>query len=294
MARAAAFSPVTPVKSMRYDTISHPVPWNVAEKVCHAIVRSAPSSVYVIGDPDGRIGYTIECLLADPETTWPCVYADALVDEICPGTDTLVWVGDGLRSEKDAWDELCSLARYCEGTVICADPIHTGVGIGVKELRRLDPNLEHLSSYEVPDGRGDNRDIEAWETPMRWSIAQVAAWRFQSGAEQARETFLSKLSDLSAVELGQACEEILQRWPSGHEVLSLALLAAAEQGQPGEASKLMQRIETCSAVSDEKLLRLRRELKGFGQGFWRATAKDEAQRYRRDAPANGRGSKNAA
>lgn len=272
---------------MRFDTINHPVPWEVAESVCQAIVRLAPSSIYVIGDPDGRIGYTVECLLNDPETQWPCVYADALVDDMPEGTDALIWVGDGTRCYERSWDELRHLALRCEGTVICTEAVDLNAGIGLQRLRNWDPNLLRIVTDEIPDGYGDNRQRLAGEQPMHWSVAQIAAWRFRSGAEQARRRFLEDLGELNPQQIGQACERILERWPCGHEVLSLALLAAAEQGQAQTASALLNRLEDCDGVGADALSRLRRQLKGFGREFWRATAAAESKRFRCSEAANG-------
>lgn len=274
---------------MRNETINHPVPWDVAETVCQAILRLAPNSVYVIGDPDGRVGYTVECLLSDPDSQWPCVYSDALVDDMPPGTDLLVWIGDTSRSSERAWEELRSLALSCDGTVICAEAVDLNSGIGVQRLRSYDPDLMRIVTDEIPDGYGDNRQRLAGEEPMHWSVAQIAAWRFRSGAEQARRRFVDKLSDLNPVEIGQACEQILERWPAGHEVLSLALLAAAEQGQPHTASLLLERLEGCDRVTEDTVSRMRRQLKGFGREFWRAAVCSEVQTGRELRAANDKG-----
>lgn len=272
---------------MRFDTINHPVPWDVAESVCQAILRLAPSSIYVIGDPDGRVGYTVECLLSDPETQWPCTYADALVDDMPEGTDLLVWIGDGSRSYERAWDELRQLALRCDGTVICAEAVELNAGIGMQRLRSFDPDLLRIVTDEIPDGYGDNRQRLAGEEAMHWSVAQIAAWRFRSGAETARRRFVEQLSELNPVEIGQACEQILERWPAGHEVLSMALLAAAEQGQAQTASLLLGRLEDCAGVTPDTVSRMRRELKAFGREFWRATLAREYQDNRELKAANG-------
>lgn len=272
--------------TMRFDTMNHPVPWDVAESMCQSILRLAPSSIYVIGDPDGRVGYTVECMLSDPETQWPCVYADALVDDMPTGTDLLVWIGDRQLGGERAWEELKTLALRCEGTVICAEAVELNSGIGMQRLRGYDPDLLRIVTDEIPDGYGDNRQRLAGEEPMHWSVAQIAAWRFRSGAEQARRHFVDALQDLNPTEIGQACERILDRWPSGHEVLSLALLAAAEQGQAFAASELLERLEDCERVTADTVSRMRRQLKGFGRQFWRATASAEMLRDRGLEAAN--------
>lgn len=272
---------------MRFDSINHPVPWDVAESVCQAILRLAPRSVYVIGDPDGRVGYTVECLLSDPETQWECSYADALVDDMPEGTELLVWIGDNRRNYDQAFKELSNLAQRCTGTVICAEAIDMDTGIGVARLRTMDPELLRIVTDEIPDGYGDNRTRFAGEEAMHWSVAQIAAWRFREGAEAARTQFIQGLSDLNPVEIGQACEQILSRWPAGHEVLSLALLAAAEQGQAHTASQLLLRMQHCEGVSSDAVERMRRELKGFGREFWRSAAIREVTTPRFLRAANG-------
>lgn len=272
---------------MRFDTINHPVPWDVAESVCQTILRLAPRSVYVIGDPDGRVGYTVECLLSDPESQWECTYADALVDDMPEGTELLVWIGDNRRSYEQAFQELSILAQRCEGTVICAEAIDMDTGIGVARLRTMDPELLRIVTDEIPDGYGDNRTRLAGEEAMHWSVAQIAAWRFRDGAEAARTQFIQELSDLNPTEIGRACEQILKRWPAGHEVLSLALLAAAEQGQAHTASQLLLRMQHCEGVSNDAVERMRRELKGFGREFWRAACIREVTTPRFLRAANG-------
>ena len=206
---------------MSFDTLHDPVPWAVAEMVCYKVVRLAPRSVFVVGDPDGRVGATIENLLSDPEVEWHCNYFDALVDELVPGFHCGIWLGDGKLSYQESWSEICELGQNSLESILCAEPIVRGYGVGLANLRALDSDLMRISTDEIPDGCGGTRVRETWEEKCQWAVAEIAAWRFELDAESRRNEFVKKLPELDVHEIGRECESILQQWPHAHEVLTM-------------------------------------------------------------------------
>jgi hypothetical protein len=258
------------------------------------LVRYSPPSIYVVGDPDGRLGYTVENLLADPDTTWPCQYIDGLVDDIPAGVHTLVWIGDGNVDAETSWREVAELAWQSIGSVICAEAISGEAGLGIRTLRALDPTLARVVTDEVPDGKGDTRSREAWEEPAHWGIARSASWRFVLGAEDERCAFIAGLNEWDPQTVVERTFALLEKWPHAFDAALLGMVAAAEQGASMQANRLFQRFRKCPGVTSSQSAEAWRMLKAYGIGIADANGARApvASREERAAnSANGRASK---
>lgn len=262
-------------RSMEKEQLNDPIPWLVAELVCERVVRATPRSLFVLGDPDGRVVDTVERLLGDPEIQWPCEYWDGMVDELAAGTEMVVCLDAGRDDLERSWRRMQGLARHCTGTVVWAEPVGFRRGIGISRLRDYDPEARRIVCEEVPDGDGGTRAREAWEPRTQWVVAELAAWRLQEGAEAARQVFVAGLSQMSPDEIGIACDRMLERWPTAHEVLTLAIAATASHGARTQTRALLDRLRHCPGMSAGQLERELLVARSHGVAVWRSTSRAE-------------------
>jgi hypothetical protein len=182
---------------------------------------------------------------SDPRLQWEIDDQDAIPEG---RVACLVWVGDGDRSTPSARARLLELASVCTGVVLVAEPGVAGVGIGRNMLRSMDPALLELATEEIPDGIGGSRERRPWEAMRTWAVAEVAAWRFETDAEAARDGFLARLPRLRGGEVVLACRRMLQYWPTAHEVFVLAGRVLLERGDRDALRALLLELQLAGEV----------------------------------------------
>lgn len=220
---------------MRQANVKQAIPAVVAETIGLRLRRYAPRTLRVEGDPARQLG--------------PALGQPALLD--ADPAQCVVWVGDGTTVSGISQARVAALGLRCTGVVIIAEPIVPGTGLGLRMLKHLDRRAQRIETDEVPDGQGGLRPRQPWEATSWWIVAEVAAWRFQPGAEMAREGFLARLAALHGASLVAAVDRILERWPHAHEAIVMALGSCSSTGGDGGSAvaTLFDRLARATEVS---------------------------------------------